>query len=155
MQGERCGTNVQLVGVMLCMACGGKMRLAKVDQTEAGLIPGFAHHTFECTSCQDVERRLMLAGAATREPFLATDAAPPVFPEPVRPNDGASSVSPALQQDQAAPSPARESQTDQAASPPAAPSPHAPTSTVNAESPTTTRWLGAIAKLRKWQKKDA
>ena len=44
---------------MRCMACGGGMILVNVAQDDTMGISGFEHHTFTCSECQDIERRLV------------------------------------------------------------------------------------------------
>ena len=44
---------------MLCMACGAKMTLTNVVQDDRMAVPGFAHQTFMCSQCHDVERRFV------------------------------------------------------------------------------------------------
>jgi len=43
---------------MRCMACGGDMVLMGVVADDTMPVRGFEHHTFECSECKDVERRL-------------------------------------------------------------------------------------------------
>jgi hypothetical protein len=66
---------------MLCILCGAEMRLAKVEPNETGLVAGFEHHTFECTGCDEVERRLTFTrhDASSAEP-VPVHPAPPVAP---------------------------------------------------------------------------
>jgi hypothetical protein len=45
--------------VMLCMACGAEMILMNVVQDDTMAVPGFEHHTFMCSECRNVERRLV------------------------------------------------------------------------------------------------
>jgi len=44
---------------MRCMACGGEMILVNVAQDDIMGVSGFEHHTFTCSECQDIERRLV------------------------------------------------------------------------------------------------
>jgi hypothetical protein len=44
---------------MRCMACGAEMVLMSVVQDDTMPVPGFEHHTFMCSECNDVERRLI------------------------------------------------------------------------------------------------
>jgi hypothetical protein len=68
---------------MLCMLCGAEMRLMKVEQAETMTVIGYEFHTFECSSCQDIERRLTFTHEPTPQPDqlalvdTATPAAPP------------------------------------------------------------------------------
>jgi hypothetical protein len=64
---------------MRCMACGAAMHLIEVQPAEATMGPGFEHHTFECSDCKDVERRLMFSS-------------PSVQPQPVPAHPAASSA---------------------------------------------------------------
>jgi hypothetical protein len=41
----------------LCILCGAGMRLMRVEPAET-MITGLEYRTFECSSCQDIERRL-------------------------------------------------------------------------------------------------
>jgi hypothetical protein len=67
---------------MRCMACGAVMHLIQVHPAEDSMGPGFEHHTFECSECKDVERRLL----------FTSPSAPRAEPIPVDPA-AASSVS--------------------------------------------------------------
>jgi hypothetical protein len=44
---------------MRFMLCGQEMRLVQTVPDETMIVPGFEHHTFHCSSCQDEERRLV------------------------------------------------------------------------------------------------
>ena len=44
---------------MRCMACGAEMVLMSVVADETMPVSGFEHHTFTCSECEDVERRLV------------------------------------------------------------------------------------------------
>ena len=75
-----------LVGVraMRCMACGGEMVLMNVVQDDTMALPGFEHHTFKCSECQDMERRLVFTKhncESDTEP-AHVQAAPPITPAP-------------------------------------------------------------------------
>ena len=67
---------------MLCMACGAEMILMKVDQADPRLVPGFEHHTFVCSACQDVERRLVFTrhGRENDTEPMPVHPAPPTVP---------------------------------------------------------------------------
>ena len=58
---------------MLCLSCGGEMRLIGVAEDQE-LLSGYLHHTFECAACKETETRLLF----TRERPV------PVAPAPVR-----------------------------------------------------------------------
>jgi hypothetical protein len=64
------------------MACGAEMVLMNVVQDDTMAVPGFEHHTFTCSECQDVEQRLVFTKQhreSDTEPMLE-QAAPPVVP---------------------------------------------------------------------------
>jgi hypothetical protein len=69
---------------MRCMACGGEMILMNVVQDDAMAVPGFEHHTFMCSECQDVEQRLvfMKHGRERYTVPMPVQAAPPIVPAP-------------------------------------------------------------------------
>jgi hypothetical protein len=64
------------------MACGGEMILMSAIQDDTMAVPGFEHHTFKCSECQDLERRLVFrkhGREGATEP-VAVPAAPPTVP---------------------------------------------------------------------------
>jgi len=67
---------------MRCMACGGEMILMNVVQDDTMEVPGFEHHTFTCSECQDIERRLVFTKHSREGDIEPTPvhAAPPVMP---------------------------------------------------------------------------
>jgi hypothetical protein len=44
---------------MRCVACGAEMHLVHVAGDDTMMVPGYEHHTLECTACPEVERRLV------------------------------------------------------------------------------------------------
>ena len=44
---------------MRCVPCGAEMRLMQVVGDDTMMVPGYEHHTFECSTCGEVERRLV------------------------------------------------------------------------------------------------
>jgi len=63
---------------MLCIMCGAEMRLVEVQPDQSIAVPGFERHTWECSECQDVERRLTFCREGTSLPEVAH--APSVVP---------------------------------------------------------------------------
>jgi hypothetical protein len=57
---------------MRCLLCDAEMILMSVVQDDTMLIAGFEHRTFMCSSCHDVERRLVFVRAAEPIPVHAT-----------------------------------------------------------------------------------
>ena len=45
---------------MRCLACGGEMGLLQVSLADAPM-PGFERHTFKCSTCSHISRRLVLS----------------------------------------------------------------------------------------------
>jgi len=57
---------------MRCLLCNAEMTLMNVVQDDTMLVAGFEHHTFMCSSCHDVEQRLVFVRA--EEPIPATQS---------------------------------------------------------------------------------
>jgi hypothetical protein len=80
---------------MRCMACGAEMILTNAVQDETMAVPGFEHHTFMCSECQDIERRFvfMKQDRNSDTEGMPEQVAPPVVPastvqdEPVTASD--------------------------------------------------------------------
>src|SRR5262249_12958673 len=58
--------------VMRCLLCNAEMTLMNVVQDDTMLVAGFEHHTFMCSSCHDIEQRLVFVRA--EEPIPATQS---------------------------------------------------------------------------------
>jgi hypothetical protein len=67
---------------MRCMACGGEMILMNAVPDDTMEVHGFEQHTFTCSECQDVERRLVFTTHSREGDTDATpvQAAPPIAP---------------------------------------------------------------------------
>jgi hypothetical protein len=67
---------------MRCMACGAEMILMNVVQDDTMAVPGFEHHTFMCSACHDVERRLVFTrhGRQSDAEPMPMNTAPPIVP---------------------------------------------------------------------------
>ena len=48
---------------MRCVACGAEMHLVHVAGDDTMMVRGYEHHTFECSGCPEVERRLTFTRA--------------------------------------------------------------------------------------------
>jgi hypothetical protein len=48
---------------MRCLACGAEMQLREVVLADIPTMPGFEHHTFRCSACPQVARRLVICRA--------------------------------------------------------------------------------------------
>jgi hypothetical protein len=90
---------------MRCMACGAEMVLMNAVRDDTMAVAGFEHHTLQCPSCNDIERRLVFnpeSAAKAAEP-AQVDVAPPVSPappaeanEPATANEPASAPAPTV-----------------------------------------------------------
>jgi hypothetical protein len=69
----------QWVGVMRCLACGAEMHLVQVAPDDTMMVPGYEHHTLQCSGCDEVERRLVFSreGASRPAEPVSTLAPPP------------------------------------------------------------------------------
>ena len=69
---------------MRCMACGGEMILISAIQDDTMAVPGFEHHTFRCSKCEDEERRLVFRKHERKGNIkpVAIPEAPPTVPVP-------------------------------------------------------------------------
>ena len=50
-------------GAMQCLACGAEMQLREVVLADIPTMPGFERHTFRCSACPQVARRLVICRA--------------------------------------------------------------------------------------------
>ena len=50
-------------GAMQCLACGAEMQLREVILADIPTMPGFERHTFRCSACPQVARRLVICRA--------------------------------------------------------------------------------------------
>ena len=45
---------------MRCLVCNAEMLLMEAVPADPTTLPGFEHHTFLCSACNRIERRLLL-----------------------------------------------------------------------------------------------
>jgi hypothetical protein len=64
---------------MLCLVCGAEMRLVEVVQDTTMLVPGYEHHTWQCSGCSIVEQRLTFSREKTPAAKVPVG---PTHPEP-------------------------------------------------------------------------
>ena len=67
---------------MRCMACDAEMILTNVMRDDAMAVLGFERHTFRCSKCNDVDRRLVFVkhGRQDDAASMLLHAAPPIAP---------------------------------------------------------------------------
>ena len=73
------------------LACGAESILMNVVQDDTMAVPGFEHHTFMCSACPDIERRLVFnkrEPTSEREPS-PVHAAPSIEPTAGVPDEAA------------------------------------------------------------------
>ncbi len=136
---------------MLCIFCGAEMRLVKVEQDGSMMVTGYEHHTFECSSCQEVERRLTFTHEPTPHPGkpVSVDTAPALSLVTKDQNEASPPMSPAsTDQDEAAPSMSPGSVDKDVAAPPTSVA-----FTGDNEAVAPSRWTRALAKLRGREKR--
>jgi len=51
---------------MRCLVCAAEMWVTQVVQDDTMPVPGFEHHTLECSECGDIERRLVFTRENTQ-----------------------------------------------------------------------------------------
>ena len=71
---------------MRCMACGAEMHVVQVVPDNTLMVPGYEHHTLQCSGCNDIERRLVFNREAAEQAAIAAEAeSAPVAPAPAEP----------------------------------------------------------------------
>jgi hypothetical protein len=55
---------------ILCLECGGEMSLVDVLQDTAMFVPGYEHHTWRCSHCSRVEKRMTFTRTPTQVPAM-------------------------------------------------------------------------------------
>lgn len=58
---------------MLCLGCGAQMSLVQVVKDTTMLVSGYEHHTWQCSGCSMVERRMTFASESTPPPMVAVE----------------------------------------------------------------------------------
>jgi hypothetical protein len=57
---------------MLCLECGAEMRLVQVVEDTTMFVSGYEHHTWQCSACPTVERRMTFTREKTPPPIAPT-----------------------------------------------------------------------------------
>jgi len=81
------------------MACGAEMQVVQVVPDDTLMVPGYEHHTLQCSGCNDIERRLVFNRESAEQAAAATEAeatpvAPPAEPMPEPANEPVRTPSP-------------------------------------------------------------
>lgn len=84
---------------MLCIACGGEMRIARIEQDATMKAAGYEHRKLECVGCQRTERRLAFSGDRASWPVELTWALASSLPaeQPARAHSRPGHVKPRAQ----------------------------------------------------------
>src|SRR6516225_5023675 len=69
---------------MLCLGCGAQMRLVQVVKDTTMLVSGYEHHTWQCSGCSTVERRMTFTSESTPPPMVAVELAQTAPVEPAQ-----------------------------------------------------------------------
>jgi hypothetical protein len=69
---------------MLCLGCGAQMRLVQVVKDTTMLVTGYEHHTWQCSGCSTVERRMTFTSESTPPPMVAVELAQTAPVEPAQ-----------------------------------------------------------------------
>jgi hypothetical protein len=59
---------------ILCLECGGEMSLVEVLQDTAMFVPGYEHHTWRCSHCSRIEKRMTFTRTPTQVPAMEAPA---------------------------------------------------------------------------------
>ena len=54
------------LSAMRCLVCNTEMVLMEAVSADPTTLPGCEHHTFLCSACNNIERRLLFTGAKTK-----------------------------------------------------------------------------------------
>jgi hypothetical protein len=69
---------------MLCLACGAEMSLVQVVKDTTMFVPGYEHHTWQCSGCSTVERRMTFTREKTPTQAVAVEPTQTVAVEPTQ-----------------------------------------------------------------------
>jgi hypothetical protein len=69
---------------MLCLACGAEMRLVQVVKDTTMLVSGYEHHTWQCSGCSTVERRMTFTREKTPTQTVPAEPAQTAQVEPTQ-----------------------------------------------------------------------
>ena len=69
---------------MLCLGCGAQMRLVQVVKDTTMLVSGYEHHTWQCSGCSTVERRMTFTSESTSPPMVSVELAQTAPIEPAQ-----------------------------------------------------------------------
>src|SRR5262245_45850405 len=61
---------------MLCLECGAEMRLVQVVEDTTMFVSGYEHHTWQCSACSTVERRMTFTREKTPTPIVPPEPNP-------------------------------------------------------------------------------
>ena len=59
---------------MRCISCGAEMDVVRVDRDDTMLVPGYERETLQCSTCKEVEQRLVFGGENGSRPTESVTA---------------------------------------------------------------------------------
>ncbi len=59
---------------MRCVSCGAEMDVVRVDRDDTTLVPGYERQTLQCSTCKEVEQRLVFGGENGSRPTESVTA---------------------------------------------------------------------------------
>jgi hypothetical protein len=69
---------------MLCLACGAEMSLVQVVKDTTMFVPGYEHHTWQCSGCSTVERRMTFTREKTPTQTVPVEPTQTMPAEPIQ-----------------------------------------------------------------------
>jgi hypothetical protein len=66
---------------MLCLACGAPMSLVQVVKDTTMFVPGYEHHTWQCSGCSTVEQRMTFTREETATQTVPAEPAQAILAE--------------------------------------------------------------------------
>jgi hypothetical protein len=79
---------------MLCLERGAEMRLAQVLEDTTMFVSGYEHHTWQCSACSTVERRMTFSRDKTPTRMMPAETNPTVQPTQTVPTEPAPTLQP-------------------------------------------------------------
>jgi hypothetical protein len=69
---------------MLCLACGAEMILVQVVKDTTMFVPGYEHHTWQCSGCSTIEQRMTFTREKTPTQTASVEPTQTVAVEPTQ-----------------------------------------------------------------------
>ena len=69
---------------MRCLECGAEMSLVQSVKDTSMFVPGYEHHTWQCSGCSTVEQRMTFTRGKTPTPTVPAEPTPVVSAKPTQ-----------------------------------------------------------------------